>query len=56
MISNILYKKQCKDKEKPIYDPNEFRKMLEKEELKLQEFFNELIAGTNPQKKNSVTN
>ena len=30
--------------------------MLEREELKLQGFFNELIAGTNPQKKNSVTN
>jgi len=30
--------------------------MLEKEEPKLQRFFNELIAGTNPQKKNSVTN
>src|SRR6266498_6078910 len=30
--------------------------MLEKEEPKLQRFFNELIAGTNPQKKNSVIN
>jgi hypothetical protein len=30
--------------------------MLEREEPKLQGFFNELIAGTNPQKKNFVTN
>ena len=55
-MSNVLYKKQRKDQEKPIYDPNEFKEMLEREEPKLQGFFNELIAGTNPQKKNSVTN
>ncbi len=55
-MSNVLYKKQRKDQEKPIYDPDEFKEMLEREEPKLQGFFNELIAGTNPQKKNSVTN
>jgi hypothetical protein len=36
LMSSILYKKQHKDDEKPIYDPDEFKKMLEKEELKLQ--------------------
>ena len=55
-MSNVLYKKQHKDQEKSIYDPDEFKEMLEREEPKLQGFFNELIAGTNPQKKNSVTN
>jgi hypothetical protein len=28
-MSGVLYKKQCKDGEKPIYDPDEFKKMLE---------------------------
>ena len=55
-MSNILYKKQCKDGEKPIYDPDEFKKMLEEEEPKLQGFFDELISSTNPQMKNSKTN
>jgi hypothetical protein len=55
-MSSILYKKQHKDDEKPIYDPDEFKKMLEKEELKLQWFFDEFISSTNPEKKNSVTN
>ena len=55
-MSNVLYKKQRKDGEKPIYDPDEFKKMLEEEEPKLQVFFNELVASTNSQKKNSLTN
>ena len=55
-MSSVLYKKQCKDGEKPIYDPDKFQEMLEREEPKLQGFFEELIASTNPQKKNSVTN
>ena len=52
-MSNVLYKKQRKDGEKPIYDPDEFKKMLEEEEPK---FFDELISSTNPQMKNSKTN
>ena len=55
-MSNVLYKKQRKDGEKPIYDPDEFKKMLEEEEPKLQGFFDELISSTNPQMKNSKTN
>jgi len=55
-MSNVLYKKQGKDGEKPIYDPDEFKKMLEEEEPKLQGFFDELIFSTNPQMKNSKTN
>ena len=55
-MSSVLYKKQRKDNEKPIYDPDEFKKMLEREEPKLQGFFDELIASTNPQKKNFITN
>ncbi len=55
-MSGVLYRKQHKDGEKPIYDPDEFKKMLEEEEPKLQGFFEELIASTNPQKKNIVTN
>lgn len=50
-MSNILCKKQHKDSEKPVYDPDEFKKMLEKEEQKLQGFFDEFIASTNPKKK-----
>ncbi|EXX68106.1 hypothetical protein RhiirA5_222767 [Rhizophagus irregularis] len=56
LMSNVLFKKQHKDNEKPIYDPEEFKKMLEKEEPKLQGFFDEFYAGTNPQKKNPITN
>ena len=55
-MSNALYKKQRKNEEKPIYDPNEFKRMLEAEELKLQGFFDELIASTNPQMKSLITN
>ena len=44
------------EKTKPIYDPNEFKQMLEKEEPKLQGFFDELIASTNPQKKSFIIN
>jgi hypothetical protein len=55
-MSSVLYKKQRKDEGKPIYDPDEFKKMLEEEEPKLQGFFDELVASTNPQKKNLVTN
>ena len=56
LMSSVLYKKQRKDDEKPIYDPDEFKKMLEREEPKLQGFFDELIASTNSQKKNFITN
>ena len=55
-MSNVLYKKQRKSGEKPIYDPDEFKKMLEEEEPKLQGFFDELIASTNPQIKSHTTN
>ena len=48
-MSNVLYKKQRKDGEKLIYDPDEFKKMLEEEEPKLRGFFDELVASTNPQ-------
>ena len=56
LMSNVLYKRQHKDSEKPIYDPDEFKKMLEREESKLQGFFDEFVASTNPQKKNFTTN
>jgi hypothetical protein len=36
---------------KPVHDPDEFKEMLEGEEPKLQGFFDDLIARTNPQKK-----
>src|ERR1700722_18462884 len=55
-MSSVLYKKQHKNKENPIYDPSEFKEMLEREEPKLQGFFEELVASTNSQKKNSITN
>ncbi|PKY39846.1 hypothetical protein RhiirA4_440315 [Rhizophagus irregularis] len=56
LMSNVLYKKQRKDEEKPIYDPDEFKKILEEEEPKLQGFFDELVASTNPEKKSPITN
>ncbi|CAB4428113.1 unnamed protein product [Rhizophagus irregularis] len=56
LLSNVLYKKQHKDGERPIYDPDKFKKMLEEEEPKLQGFFDEFVAGTNFQQKNSTTN
>ncbi|RIA96393.1 hypothetical protein C1645_815411 [Glomus cerebriforme] len=56
LMSRVLYKKQRKDGEVLTYDPDEFRKMLEENEPKLQGFFDELVASTNPQKKSSITN
>ena len=55
-MSNVLYKKQRKDGEKLIYDPDEFKKMLEEEEPKLRRFFDELVASTNPQNKSLTAN
>ena len=55
-MSNVLYKKQHKDGERPVYDLDKFKKMLEEEEPKLQGFFDEFVAGTNFQQKNSITN
>ena len=56
LMSNVLYRKQRKDKKKPIYDPDEFKQKLEKEEPKLQGFFDELVTSTNPQKKSPIVN
>ena len=56
LMSNVLYKKQHKDGKNPIYNPDEFKKMIEKEELKLKGFFDKFFAGTNSQKKHSITN
>jgi hypothetical protein len=42
-MSSILYKKQHKDGEKPIYDPDEFKKMIKKEKPILQEFLISLL-------------
>ncbi|RGB39146.1 hypothetical protein C1646_754809 [Rhizophagus diaphanus] len=42
--------------ERPIYDPDKFKKMLEEEEPKLQGFFDEFVSDTNFQQKNSTTN
>src|SRR5205823_9419114 len=56
LMDSVLYKKQHKDGEKPVYDPDKFKEMIEKEEPKLRGLFDELVASTDPQNKNFATN
>jgi hypothetical protein len=55
-MSSILYKNQRVLKQKPIYDPKEFKNMLEIEDEDLIGFFDELYEGTNPNTKSDQTN
>jgi len=55
-MSDILYKNQRILKQKPIYDPNEFKNMLEMADANLIGFFDELYKGTNPNTKSEMTN
>jgi len=55
-MSNILYKNQHQLNQKPIYDPIEFKNMLETADADLIGFFDELYKGTNPDTKNERTN
>lgn len=42
--------------ERPVLDPEEFKRMLEEAEPSLKGFFDQLVAGTNPQTKSYMTN
>jgi hypothetical protein len=55
-MAGVLYTRQRVYNERPILDPEEFTKMLEEAEPSLKGFFNQLVAGTNPQAKNNMTN
>ncbi|PKY47418.1 hypothetical protein RhiirA4_462600, partial [Rhizophagus irregularis] len=55
-MSNILYKNQRVLKQKTIYDPDEFKIMLEEADADLIGFFDELYKGTNPNTKSDKTN
>jgi hypothetical protein len=55
-MANILYNNQYKLKQKPIYDPIDFKTMLETADKDLIGFFDELYAGTSPNKKINKTN
>ncbi|GBC11651.2 hypothetical protein GLOIN_2v1485153 [Rhizophagus irregularis DAOM 181602=DAOM 197198] len=55
-MSNILYKNQRVLKQKTIYDPDEFKIMLEEADTDLIGFFDELYKGTNPNTKSVKTN
>ena len=55
-MSNILYNNQYKLKQKPIYDPIDFKTILEIANKDLIGFFNELYAETSPNKKINKTN
>jgi len=55
-MSNILYINQRQLNQKPIYDPIEFKNMLETADANLIRFFDELYKGTNPNTKNEKTN
>jgi hypothetical protein len=52
----VLYTRQRVYNEKPILDPEEFKKILEESEPSLRGFFDQLVAGTNPQAKSHMTN
>jgi len=55
-MSNILYINQRQLNQKPIYNPTEFKNMLEIADADLIGFFDELYKGTNPDTKNEKTN
>jgi len=55
-MSNILYNNQYKLKQKPIYNPIDFKTMLETADKDLIGFFDELYAETSPNKKINKTN
>ncbi|PKY57661.1 hypothetical protein RhiirA4_478870 [Rhizophagus irregularis] len=55
-MSDILYKNQRILKQKPIYEPDEFKNMLEMADADLVGFFDELFEGTNPNTKSEKTN
>ncbi|CAG8663745.1 812_t:CDS:2, partial [Ambispora gerdemannii] len=56
LMAGVLYTRQRVYNERPILDPKEFKKMLEEAEPSLKGFFDQLVAGTNPQVKNHMTN
>jgi len=55
-MAGVLYTRQRSLNEKPILDPDEFKKMLEESVPALKGFFNQLVSGTNPQTKSHMTN
>ncbi|PKY58932.1 hypothetical protein RhiirA4_513897 [Rhizophagus irregularis] len=55
-MSSILYKNQRLLKQKTIYDPDEFKNILEIADADLIGFFDELYEGTNPANKSEKTN
>ena len=55
-MSSVLYKNQRILKQKTIYDPDEFKNMLEMGDADLIGFFDELYQGTNPHTKSDKTN
>jgi len=50
-MTEVLYTKQHIYNERPILDPEDFRKMLEEAKLSLKGFFNQLVVETNSQAK-----
>lgn len=55
-MTGVLYTKQRKENQDPIFDPDEFKTMLEDTEPSLKGFFDSLYAGTNPTSKSHMTN
>ncbi|RIB18484.1 hypothetical protein C2G38_2184463, partial [Gigaspora rosea] len=56
LMAGVLYTRQHVYNEKPIFNPDEFKKILEESEPLLRGFFDQLVAGTNPQAKSHMTN
>ena len=52
IITNILYKREKKEKKPPLYSFDEFRTTMEGEDVRLKSFFDELYLSTNPSSKN----
>ena len=55
-MSNILYKNQHKLNQKPIYDSEDFKIILEITDKDLIRFFDELYIKTNSNTKSKKTN
>jgi len=55
-MAGVLYTRQRVYNEKPTFNPDEFKRMIEEAEPTLKGLFNQLYAGTNPRAKSTMTN
>ena len=52
-MAGVLYTRQRVYNEKPMFNPDEFKRMIEEAEPTLKGLFDRLYAGTNPRAKST---